>query len=193
VHVDGAGFEDFVFDAPDVAEEFFSSDRAASVGEEEVENLRFFFGELFGGSVIVSEGGSVEIGGGGANLVGVAVGLAFGGAAEDGVDAGEEFAGGEGFDDVVIGAKGETSDAVVFFASGGEDDDGLAGAVFLESFEYFEAAVMGEDEVEEDEVAGSGLGFIHAFSSVAGADDGVASKGQAVSDTLADGGVVFDD
>ena len=73
------------------------------------------------------------------------------GAASDGAEAGEEFATGEGFWEVIIGAQFEADDTVGFFASCGEHEDGDIACV-ADAFKDFEAVHSREHEVEEDGV-----------------------------------------
>lgn len=86
-------------------------------------------------------------------IEGVAVG-----AAEDGADAGGEFAGAEGFGDVVVGSEFEADDAVDFAVTCGEEEDGDGGGL-AESATDVEAAHVGESDIEDEAVEGFGGEF----------------------------------
>jgi len=88
------------------------------------------------------------------------------------MDAGGEFAGIEGFGEVIIGADFEADDAVdVITVSGEHDDrDGGGGADLAEDLE---AAHAGEHDVENDEGVGAGESAAKADAAVV---DGFGAK-----------------
>lgn len=191
VHVDRSGFGVTGVEAPDALEDFRAGDNATGVGEEVAEEGGFalgegcggvFEGDFLGGEVDEATGDDEGFGGG----------VAFAGAAEDAVDAGQEFAGGEGFDDVVVRAGGEAANAVGFLATRGEDDDGLAGAVAAEGFEDCKSGEAGEDRVEKEKGVVCGEGEAFSLGAVGGGEDFVAGVGEEVGEAATDGGVVFD-
>ena len=141
-----------VLEGPDAVEQEFGGDDAAGVSDEDVEQFGFCGGEgdgtaVYGGfpvgevdhEPVVDEGGGVE---------GVGV-IAH--AAQDAVDAGYEFAGVEGFDDVVFGVLFQPFDDGFFVVDGREQDDG-----HVAEFPYFpakfKAAHDGHVEVYDGEV-----------------------------------------
>jgi len=73
------------------------------------------------------------------------------GAAEDGAQACEEFASGEGFGQVIVGSHFEADDAVVLFAATGEHEHGDLG-VGAKSAQNLEAIEAGKHHVEDDGV-----------------------------------------
>ena len=69
------------------------------------------------------------------------------GAAQQGFDAGIEFAGTERFADVVVCAEFQPEDAVGFFVLGGEHDNGQAGMLVAQGFEVVKAVDVGQPYV----------------------------------------------
>ena len=160
---------------------------------EVLDELGLAFGEFFAGVVVegdLASCGNDATTGNGDFLNG---GGAFGGATEDRFDAGEQFSHAEGFHDVVVGTELEALDAVGFFAACGEDDDGRGVAVLAEGLENLEAAVVGKDQIEEEEVEGGCLGEFHALAAFSSFEDIVAGKLQGIDHASTDGAVVFDD
>ena len=91
-------------------------------------------------------------------------------AAEDGAEAGQEFAGGKCFREIVVGADFEADDAVGLVAAGGEHEDG-DGGFLADAFQDFEAVHAGEHNVEDERVPrGSGGGG--AFDALGAGVDG---------------------
>ena len=66
------------------------------------------------------------------------------GAAQQGFDAGVEFARAERFADVVVCAEFQPEDAVGFFVLGGEHDNGQAGMLVAQGFEVVKAVDVGQ-------------------------------------------------
>ena len=116
------------------------------------------------------------------------------GAAEDGLDAGDEVAHGEGFGDVVVGAEAEAGDHVVVGVAGGEEDDGDVGGlrVGFEAPGHLESVEVVHHDVEEDEVVG-GDAPREGAEGVGRGVDAVAFEGEVVADAFADGFFVVDD
>ena len=88
-------------------------------------------------------------------------------AAQDGADAGDELAGAERLDDVVVGAELEAQHAVGLVAAGGEHDHrhALVGAQLAQQVE---ARAVGEHDVEEHEVGALAAGDLEARRQRAG-------------------------
>jgi len=195
-----APVEDFVVPLPDFLEELVAgADLAAGAGEAE-EEVELDGGEGEGAVVeggaarggddaegaeydIASDGG--EGGGGGLAL----------GAAGDGAEAGEEFAGGEGLRQVVVGADFEADDPVGLVAPGGEHENRDVGPG-ADAAEDFEAIDAGEHDVEDDGVpgagAGAGEGLLDAVEAGVGGCDGIAEGGEVVGEEAAEFPVVVD-
>jgi hypothetical protein len=113
-------------------------------------------------------------------------------AAEDGFDAGDEFVGGEGFAEVVVGAELESAD---FFGVGGvdgEEEDG-DGAAEAEGAHDLEAGDIGEAEVEDDEVGAVFFGEFEALGAGFGGDDAEALVEEFEANEFENGGIVVDD
>jgi hypothetical protein len=73
--------------------------------------------------------------------------------AQDGADARDQLAGGEGLDDVVVGAELQAGDAVGLLAARGEQDDRDARALLLAHPAHdLQPVDPGHHQVEHDEV-----------------------------------------
>ena len=113
------------------------------------------------------------------------------GAAEDGLDAGDELAGAEGLDHVVVGAELQPEEAVWLAAAGGEHDDGDVGADAEAPTDLF-AGDLREHEVQDDEAGGSALDLGEGFGAGGGGADREAVALEVAADDVADGGFVVD-
>ena len=207
VVIDGAGGGEGAV-APDGIEELFAGDGGAGVFGEEAEDGEFFGGAVkkFGGFVGIGWVswvsffvlGAVDGLGGEVDLqvaeLEVVEGCLFAaGAAEEGADAGEEFFGAEGFDEVIIGAGIEAFDAVLDHAFGGEEEDGDVAMEFAKFGADGEAIEAGHHDVEKDEVGLFAEGFFEADGAVLGGEDAVAIGGEGIGEGGAHGAFVFDD
>ena len=140
------------------------------------------------------EAADVEVPAGEAHRA-VAAGLGGGGllvAAQDGAHAGDEFAGFEGFDEVVVGAQFEAQHAVGEAVAAGEDQRG-AGVLFLEFAQHLQAVHVGQAEVEDGQF---GLHPLGAGQQRPAGAEGFAAKavfGEGADDQAGDVGFVFDD
>ena len=170
---------------------------AARVFHEGEEEVVFVAGEVEGlagaaddfADGVVVEGVRVGrgIGGCGRGTEGGAVG-----AAEDGADAGGEFAGAEGFGDVVVGAEFEADDAVDFAIACSEEEDGDRRGL-AESAADVEAAHVGETDIEDEAVEGFGGEFGEGVATGGGVGDIEAFGAEGIPDGFGDGGFIFDD
>ena len=70
-----------------------------------------------------------------------------GGAAGDGVEAGDEFVDVEGFREVVVGAEVEAFEAFVEGAAGGDEDDGDGEALVAEVPQDAQAVAPGDHDI----------------------------------------------
>src|SRR5258705_6155908 len=73
-------------------------------------------------------------------------------AAQYGLDASEQFANGERFGDVIIGAELEADDLIYFLTARGEHDDGNGRPFGLELLAHIESAHAGHHDVENHQV-----------------------------------------
>jgi hypothetical protein len=113
-------------------------------------------------------------------------------AADEGADAGFEFAEDAGFGDVVIGAGVEAADAVFGVVLAGEDDDVGGDAFFAHLVEEGEAVDVREAEVEDDDFVLAGGGEAVAGGAVFGDIDGEAGLLEDGGDEGLDGLIIFD-
>lgn len=114
------------------------------------------------------------------------------GAADDGADAGEQLARGEGLGDVVVGAGLEAEDAVGLLVAGGQHEHGQVGAR-AQLPAHREAVEVGEHEVEEDGVVGGSQRLLQAGEAVVFAVDGDAVAGEVLRGQLREAEVVLDE
>ena len=173
VGIHSAGIDEgIVF--PDIAEELVAGlDASGALGEDgeelefggsEVDGLAFPRGDVAGD--IDMEIAEAEL------VAGFFAGLA---AAEDFLDAQEEFARAERFGEVIISAEFEAEDAVDLGRLGGEHEDGRLGGGGLEAegFANLEAVHFREHDIEDDEVGGLGAGFFEGLGAVGGGGYGI--------------------
>ena len=103
-----------------------------------------------------------------------------GGAANEGLDAGQQLGEGEWLGQVIVAAGLEALDAVVHGGLGAEDEDGDAGAFGPELLDEAQAVEFGQHDVHDRGVVGDGLGHDQAVLAVGGMVHGVAALLQAV-------------
>jgi hypothetical protein len=150
---DAGGGEEAI--APDIVEELFAGDDAIDVREEVAEELELVCGEGDGCSSTVdlhlleiydnlAELATGFVGNGRDRGVGSL------GAADGGLNAGQELAGAEGLGDVVIGTDLEKENLVGDLADGAEDDDGAVYGVGLDEATDLASGHAGKHEVEDD-------------------------------------------
>lgn len=192
VHVDGPGIDAAGFEFPDAGEDFFAGDGSSAIAREVGEEFDFPLGKLGAGTIGEAELGASEVDGGILDADAGDIAGSFRGASEDGIDTSEEFLDAEGFDDVVVGAGAQAVDAILFFAFGGEDDDGEGWVSGTEFLEDVHAEHSREDQVQEDEIAVGGESGGESGVSVGGFCGKEAMEGEGIDDTLSDGVVVFD-
>jgi hypothetical protein len=93
-----------------------------------------------------------------------------GGAAKEGVDAGEQFAHAEGLGEVIIGAEIEADDLVNLLAFGREHQDGQGNLLCAELFADLVAAEARQHHVEQEQ---AGTVLAHGLEGlIAAAADG---------------------
>ena len=133
----------------------------AGAAQEQLEHVELRAGQLdrqavtYGGAGKQGEGDIAH----GQGFVSGGLTVAAERAAQHGPDAGDKFAGIEGFGNIVVGADFEAEDAVHRFAAGGEQDHGNPG-VGAQGLEQFESGATGQHDIEDDDVvvaAESGL------------------------------------
>ena len=114
------------------------------------------------------------------------------GSAEDGFYAGGEFTRAERFYEIIVTADFEADHAVNFTGAGGEEDD-RHGRARADGLAEFEAAAVGQADVEDDE--SEGLRSQCGEAGLArGAPVGFEALGlERVEQRVGDGGFVFDD
>ena len=165
VDVDGARFAAEGV-APDEGEQLLAGHGDAFVLGEREEQVELFGAEVEGA---VFEGGfaSLTVERKGADLHFGAGALDAVGAAQDGLDAGDELFGVEGLGEVVVSAEFEAGDFDGVLFAHGQHEDGDVGA-FTDAFGDFEAVELGHHEVEEDEIGLGAEGLFERLGTVAG-------------------------
>lgn len=179
--------------APDAREKFVAGNCAATVCDEVGEDLGLAFGERFASLIGAGNFAAFEVDGSACEAESRDATRAFGAAAEDRFDAGDEFFCAEGFDDVIIGAFTEAFDAVGFFAFGGEHDDGEVGFGFADFAKKGEAVHARHENVEEDEAGVDGEKAFEAGDAIGGFGGLIACVAQGIAKAAADCGIVFND
>ena len=176
---------------PSLHQDLVAGEGAAGLGEKESEDFVFVGGEVerlpeavdgHCGFIMVEKAGgffgSLEWAGAGAP--------------ENGADASDHRAGGEGLGDVVVGSELETEDLVDFGIAGGEEEDG-----HLRKFAHLatdiEAENVGKADVEDEKVAVVLLQPLDAVESGLGIVSVEAFGAQGIEDGVRDGGLVFDE
>ena len=93
-----------------------------------------------------------------------------GGAAGDGVEAGDEFVDVEGFREVVVGAEVEAFEAFVEGAAGGDEDDGDGEALVAEVPQDAQAVAAGDHDIEDEGIVGArggeGVGIVAVVAKI---------------------------
>jgi hypothetical protein len=183
----GAGIEVVV---PDVFADLDATEDAAGGAHEVFEEGELAGGELdAGGFAFYLAGCEVED----EVIHAKNVGGVAGGAADDGVDAGDEFFDVKGFGQVIIGAEVEAFDAFIEAGARGEEDDGDGISLFAESAEDTESVAAGKHDIEDDEVVGGGGGDGVGVVAIAGGVDGEALFFEALLDEGEELVLIFDD
>lgn len=144
-----------MFAAPDHGEEFFAREDAPRMGSQMIEKAEFeqAGGDGFTGAGDVA-GSEIDC-----QMVEFERCAGFGGgfgAPKEKFDAGDQFAGAEGFGDVIIGARLESRDQIGFATTSGEHDDGeTMEQIVLASFgENLQTGDAWKQGVEKEEVGG---------------------------------------
>ena len=158
IDIDGAG-SDKARIAPDGVEQVVAAEDAAGMAREVVEQAKLGGG---GGGQLAADlqlhGAGVDDdlfkaddGGRGGPLE----------AAQNGLDAGHQLAGGKGLGDVVVGAQLEAQHAVVFAGARGQKDDGNGGkpGVIAQAPANVEAVAAGNHDVEQKQRGRLALGI----------------------------------
>src|SRR4051812_25229612 len=114
-------------------------------------------------------------------------------AAQHRVDARDELGGGEGLDDVVVGAEAQAHDAIGLLALGGEQDDRAGAVLGAYAAHDLEPVEAGEHEVEHDQVRWSLGDRLEGREAVLGHARLVARSLQIARDDFADRRLVVDD
>lgn len=109
------------------------------------------------------------------------------------MDASEEFAEGEGFDEVIITAGLEAADAVIDGAFGAEEQDRGADVLGAELADEGDAVEFREHDIDDGGVVGGGGGEVEGVFTICGVVDGEASLSQAIYDEGGDLRVIFHD
>ena len=115
-------------------------------------------------------------------------------AAQHGVDPRQQFAGGEGFGQVIVGAHFQAEDAIGFVVAGGEHQDRrgfvLAGAQFTAQHQ---AVIAGHHQVQHDQVHLIGFQKMAHLPAVGNHGGAQAVLLQVIAHQLADLAIVIDD
>ena len=111
---------------------------------------------------------------------------------QHGLDAGQQFAGGERLDDVIVGAHLQTADAVVLAAAGRKDDDRQRRPGAAHLGQHFQPVAPRQHQIEQHQIDADAHGLFEAADAVAGLGRLVAGGAQGVAHAAADGLFVLD-
>src|SRR5216683_1670745 len=138
---------------PDSVEQVIATEHLAGVGDEVVQQVEFLGSELDGlAADFETTVGWIELDFAAAQAsVGGWLGVESD-AAQLGFHSGDELAGAEGFDNIVVGADAQSADAVSFFAPCRKQDDGHGDMLLAQPFAHFEAVHPRQHDVEHDDV-----------------------------------------
>jgi hypothetical protein len=135
----------------------FAGDDHSGAAEEKLKHVEFGSSQLNGDAVAKGSSGEQrerDISDG-EGFIARRVIVVFQRTAQNGADAGDEFAGIEGLGDIVIGTDLKAEDAVHGFSTGGEENDGNAG-VSPQGLEKFKAGAAGKHDIKDDHVVFAG-------------------------------------
>src|SRR5690606_26613350 len=143
--------------APDLVEDDVAAHHVRRPAGQQQEQVELLAGERHGlvldgdlaGADLDPDRAEVE------RSVGGAHGAGQPGAAQHGVDAGQQFGDAERLDDVVVGAGAQAAYPFVLLRARGHGDDGGFGAV-AQLADHVEPIAVGQAQVDEDDVGGVG-------------------------------------
>jgi hypothetical protein len=144
------------------------------------------FGFLFREAEVAEGGGVGEVG-----LFAGALGMA----GEAGADGFQQIVEGDGFCQIVVGPADHALAEVLFFAFGGEEDEGdvAEGGIGAEGGEHAVAVHAGHHDVAKDQVGAVARGPAMPAAAVGGLVDGEAFEFERGGGELAHGFLVFDE
>src|ERR1039458_9045163 len=190
VHVDGA-IEGCGFAVIEILHEGVAGEDAAGGAHQHFENIEFEGGEFdafavgdhFAGAGVERDAVAFNAVGGrrGTGLV----------AAQDGANAGGEFAGVEGLGQIIVGAEFQADDAVDILAAGGEHEHRDFGFE-AEAAQDFEAIDAGEHDVEHHQIDAGLQGAFQAAVALIGCLHGKAFAAEELAQERGEFGVVID-
>ena len=113
-------------------------------------------------------------------------------APQHGLDAGQQLAGRERLDDVVVGPHLQAADAVVLAAAGREDDDRQRRPRAPHLGQHFQPVAPRQHQIEQHQIDADAHGLFQTADAVAGLGRLVAGRPQGVAHAAADGLFVLD-
>jgi len=177
--------------APDLIEDHGAGDDAAGVAAEIFEQDEFLRGEgegLAGAGGLAAEEVELEIEDAEAGGLGWRGGFP----PEQIAQAGEQLGHGERLGEVIVATLLEAADAVVDGAAGGEDEDGGVDAELTEPEDESDAVLVGQPEIDDENVVLVFGGEALASLGVAGDIDLIAGLGERAFQKSLDFYLVFD-
>lgn len=120
-------------------------------------------------------------------------GFAVGAAAQDGLDAGEQFVDVEGFTQVIVRSEPEAKDLIGVEATGGQHDDRRADVVLAQPLADFQPAHARQHQIEDDHLQSRLVAEFEGSAAIAGEPDGVALRFEGLAQHLGQGLIVLND
>ena len=193
MHIDGAGAVGAGGETPDAEEDFLAAEGAAGMGGEITEHRDLPLGQGLAGAVVVADLAAGEVGGASGKGQRFDFLRPLGGAAEHRIDPGQQFAGAEGFDHVIVSSKVEAFDPVGLGAHGAEDDDRGGGTELADFLQDGESVDMRQHQIQQQQVKRGARHHLQPCPAIGGVERFVTGRLQRIQQAGADGGVVFDD
>ena len=126
---------------------------------------------------------------------GAQIGRQGAGATQDGLDARQQLARIEGFDQIIVGAHFDADDAIGFLAAGGQHQHrhGAGGRLAAQIAAQGQAVGIRQHQVEHDQVDDMAFQHLPHFAAVTCRQRGKAIARQIIDQQAADAGIVIDD
>src|SRR5579862_2483027 len=177
--------------SPDGAQQFIAGNGFAGALDEIAKKLKFACGEI-DGFAFAGDFGLAHVDANGADIEGAVAGMD-GNAAQQDLDAGQQFCGFKGLGDVVVGAQLEAHNLVDCVIAHGEDQDGGGHPGAANVATDVEPAFPGKVDIEDDEVKRLVGGSLNGLDSVRCGLHNISLCAQAIAQSSAQGFFVFHD
>ena len=120
------------------------------------------------------------------------IGFARPGSPQHRFNASEQFAGGERFDDIIVGAHFQPAHAIFLRSAGSQNDDRPGRTDFADFGQHFQTIAARQQQIKQDEIDVGLNGHLQADGAVSRLRDFVTGQPQRVNDAAANGRLIFD-